>query len=89
MKEPKISVIIGAYNCGSFIRETIDSVINQTYGDWEQGGELDSAQAAAAEVAKILAKGNPAPLPDDVAGELDEIVGADAARLELGPLPVP
>jgi trimethylamine--corrinoid protein Co-methyltransferase len=59
----------------------------QTYGDWQKAGELDSAAAAAAEVAKILAKGTPAALAADVASELDEIVQADARRLGLDPLP--
>ncbi len=59
----------------------------QTYGDWEKAGELDSAGAAAAEVAKILAQGTVAPLAADLASELDEIVQADARRLGLDPLP--
>jgi len=35
MKEPSVSVVIGAYNCGKFIQETIYSVVNQTLKDWE------------------------------------------------------
>lgn len=31
----EVSVIIAAYNAESFISETIESVINQTYTDWE------------------------------------------------------
>jgi len=35
MKKPLISVVIGAYNCGAFIQETVNSVINQSMPDWE------------------------------------------------------
>lgn len=32
---PKVSIIIPTYNCESFIDKTIQSVIDQTYKDWE------------------------------------------------------
>lgn len=35
MRIPKVSVVIGAYNCEKFIHETIQSVINQTFRNWE------------------------------------------------------
>lgn len=35
MHPPKVSVIIGAYNCEKFIEETVQSVIDQTFKDWE------------------------------------------------------
>lgn len=35
MKTPKVSVIIPAYNCEQFIGETLDSVLNQNYQDFE------------------------------------------------------
>ena len=35
MEKGKVSIITPAYNCGAFIEETIRSVQNQTYGNWE------------------------------------------------------
>lgn len=35
MKNPRVSVIIGSYNCEKFIKDTIFSVIDQTFKDWE------------------------------------------------------
>lgn len=35
MKEKLVSVIMPTYNCGKFIGETIESVIQQTYKNWE------------------------------------------------------
>ena len=35
MKEKLISVIMPTYNCGKFIGETIKTVENQTYKNWE------------------------------------------------------
>jgi trimethylamine--corrinoid protein Co-methyltransferase len=58
-----------------------------TYGDWEQKGALDSAAAAAAEVERILGKGNPAPLPDDTNRELERLIKADASRCGFDSLP--
>lgn len=33
--EEKVSVIMPNFNCGSFLEKTINSVINQTYKNWE------------------------------------------------------
>lgn len=35
MSKPKISVLIPAYNHGSYLRDTIESVLNQTFTDFE------------------------------------------------------
>lgn len=35
MKSELISIIMPTYNCAKFIKETIQSVINQTYENWE------------------------------------------------------
>lgn len=35
MKTPEVSIVIAAYNCGDFILETVSSVINQTFQNWE------------------------------------------------------
>lgn len=32
---PKVSIIMGVYNCADTLRESIDSVLNQTFDDWE------------------------------------------------------
>lgn len=32
---PKVSVIMGVYNCATTIKESIDSILNQTYTNWE------------------------------------------------------
>lgn len=34
-KKPKISIIMGIYNCEATISECIDSILKQTYEDWE------------------------------------------------------
>ena len=58
------------------------------YGDWERAGAMDDLFAAHAEVERIVARGNPAPLDDDVSAELDRLLAAEAKRLGLPPLPV-
>ncbi len=33
--EPKVSILVNCYNCQEYLEETIDSVYNQTYRNWE------------------------------------------------------
>lgn len=33
--KPKVSIIMGIYNCQNTLRESIDSIIEQTYNNWE------------------------------------------------------
>lgn len=46
---PKVSVVIPAYNVGPYIRQTVDSVLDQTYGDVEcivvNDGSTDETEA--------------------------------------------
>jgi len=35
MNDPKISIIMGIYNCGKMLPAAIDSILNQTYQNWE------------------------------------------------------
>lgn len=35
INEPKISVIMGIYNCADTLQEAVDSILNQTYRKWE------------------------------------------------------
>jgi len=58
-----------------------------SYGDWEKSGSRDAVAAATDEVARILARGNPAPLSEDLRRELDGLIRADARGLGIGALP--
>lgn len=35
MMPPRVSIIMGVYNCASTLVESLDSIVNQTYTDWE------------------------------------------------------
>ena len=58
-----------------------------SYGDWAKAGSRSSSAAAAAEVQRILAKGNPAPVPDGLKRELDGLIRAEGKRLGGETLP--
>ena len=34
-KQPQVSIVSSVSNCSSYIRQTIHSVLNQTYDNWE------------------------------------------------------
>lgn len=34
-KRPKVSIIMGAYNCAHIIRKAVNSILSQDYRDWE------------------------------------------------------
>lgn len=52
----KVSVITPAYNCEKFLKSTIQSVLNQTYQNWEMiivdDGSTDNTYSLALEYAK-------------------------------------
>lgn len=56
MELKKVSVIMGVYNCENTLRESIDSIINQTYTNWEfiicDDGSSDSTYQIALEYAR-------------------------------------
>lgn len=35
INNPKVSVLMGVYNCEKTVEEAIDSIRNQTYENWE------------------------------------------------------
>ena len=53
LNKPLISIIMGIYNCGSTLAEAIDSIIAQTYTNWElimcDDGSLDNTYEVANE----------------------------------------
>ena len=54
-KQPKVSIIMGIYNCESTLKESIESIINQTYNNWELIMCDDCSKDNTFEVAKIYA----------------------------------
>lgn len=35
MRKPKVSIIMGVYNCQDTVEESIESILHQTYDNWE------------------------------------------------------
>ena len=62
MIKPKISIIIPVYNVEKYLRRCLDSVLKQTFTDWEaicvNDGSTDSSSEILAEYA---ARGKPGP----------------------------
>ena len=56
VKQPKVSVIMPAYNAERFIEEAIRSVMAQTVSDWELLVLDDGSQDATADIVKRLAQ---------------------------------
>lgn len=54
---PKITVVIPCYNQADFLKETVESVINQSYTNWEciivNDGSTDNSQEVINELCKI------------------------------------
>lgn len=50
---PKVSIIVPCYNQGDYLSETLDSILSQTFKDWEciiiNDGSTDNTQIVAAE----------------------------------------
>ena len=48
-RNPKVSVIMTIYNAGPYLKEAIDSIVAQTFDDWEliaiENGSLDESPA--------------------------------------------
>jgi trimethylamine--corrinoid protein Co-methyltransferase len=58
-----------------------------TFEQWEAAGGRSSFEAAREEVRAIVARGNPAPVADDLRAELTALIGAEARRLAIPSLP--
>ena len=56
---PKVSIIMGIYNCASTLDEAINSIINQTYDNWELIMCDDCSTDNTYEIAKKYAKKYP------------------------------
>ncbi|HYE55771.1 MAG TPA: glycosyltransferase family 2 protein [Chitinophagaceae bacterium] len=59
MVQPLISVIIGFYNEHLYLREAIESVLNQSYTHWELFLADDGSSDGSTEIAKSYAQRNP------------------------------
>jgi glycosyltransferase EpsE len=58
MKQPRLSIIVGIYNCASTLVESLDSIARQTYTDWEMILCDDGSSDNTLQVACDWARGN-------------------------------
>lgn len=60
MVEPRISVIMGIYNCADTLDEAINSILNQTFSDWEfilcDDGSIDNTYDIAKRYADLYSE---------------------------------
>lgn len=63
------------------------TIFRSSYGEWEKQGGKTAFEAAADQVKKILAKGNPAPVAAELKQELVGLMGAEGKRFGLETLP--
>lgn len=63
------------------------SIDRGSYGEWEKRGARSSWEAAADQVKKIVARGNPAPLEDGLRRELTRLIEAAAVEAGIAGLP--
>ncbi len=59
MNEPLVSVITPVYNCEKYIVQTIESVLNQTYTNWEMILADDCSPDKSADIIKSFQKKDP------------------------------
>ncbi len=52
MKEPLVSIITPVYNCERYLADTIESILSQTYENWELLLINDASHDGSSEIAK-------------------------------------
>lgn len=59
MQTPLISIVIGFFNAEKFIRETVESVMNQSLDDWELLLVDDGSSDASSDIAQLFSQQHP------------------------------
>ena len=54
---PQVSVIMGTYNCSSYVHEAVMPIVNQTYPNWELIICDDASTDGTYEILRRLAAG--------------------------------
>lgn len=74
MNKPTISIIMAVYNCEDTVKEAIDSLISQTYEDWElilcNDASTDRTSEIIAEIAKRMVSNSVTILNNEVNSKL-------------------